>query len=104
MGWVNSPDMFCAASETVADVANGYLLDPTLAFDIYPTTEGAYCLATLPTSSSARLQYVDVYMNDLNCATQGDVGQQQRTSKLTLRDLKEIFLSLPSEVKDSVIL
>ena len=22
MGWVNSPDMFCATSETVADVAN----------------------------------------------------------------------------------
>ena len=104
MGWVNSPDMFCAVSETVADVANGYLLDLTLAFEIYPPIEGTYCLAALPTSSSARLQYVDVYMNDLNFVTQGDVGQQQRTSKLTLRALKEISPSLPSEVKDFVIL
>ena len=29
MVWLNSLDMFCAASETVADVANGYLIDPT---------------------------------------------------------------------------
>ena len=34
IGWVNSPDMFCTASETVSDVANGYLLNPTSAFTI----------------------------------------------------------------------
>ena len=39
MGWVNSPDMFCASSETVADMANGYILDPTSAFQIYPPTD-----------------------------------------------------------------
>ena len=44
MGWVNRPDMLCAASETVADVANGYLLDPTSAFEIYPPTAGTYSL------------------------------------------------------------
>ena len=27
MGWVNSPDMFCAASETVADIPAGCALD-----------------------------------------------------------------------------
>ena len=43
-------------------------------------------------------------MDDLNCATQGDMGQQQRTSEITLRDLKEILPSLPSEVKDYVSL
>ena len=32
MRWVKSPDMFCAASETVTDIANGYLLNPTPAF------------------------------------------------------------------------
>ena len=34
MGWVNSTDIFCAASQTVADVANGYFLDPTSYFEI----------------------------------------------------------------------
>ena len=69
MGWVKSPDMFCAASETVADIANGYLLDPTSAFESYPPTAGTYSLAPSPTASSARLQYIDVYLDDLNCAT-----------------------------------
>ena len=57
-----------------------------------------------PTASAARLQYVDVCMNDLHRATQGDVGKQQRTSELTIQALKEIFPSLPSEVKYSVSL
>ena len=104
MGWVNSTYMFYVASETGVGVDNGYLLDPTLAFEIYPPTSGTYSLAALPTSSAARLHYVDVYMDDFNCDTQVDVGQQQRTSKLTLRALKQIFPSLPSEVKDSVSL
>ena len=69
MGWVNSPDMFCAASETFADVANGYLIDPTSAFEIYPPTAGTYYLDPSPTASSARLQYLDVYMDNFNCAT-----------------------------------
>ena len=104
MGWVNSPDMFCAASNTVADVANCYLLDPTSAFTVYPPTAGTYYLAPYPTASAARIQYVDVYMDDLNCATQGYVGQQQRVSELTIRSKKEIFPSLLAEVKDSVSL
>ena len=96
--------MLCVASETVANVANGYLTDPTSAFKIYPHTAGTYLLAPSPTTSTTRLQYVDVYMDDLNCATQGDVGQYQRTSELTKRALKIICLSLLSEVKDSVSL
>ena len=91
--------MLCAASETVADVSNSYLLDPTSAFTIYPPTAGPYFLAQSSTASASRLQYVDVYMNDLNCATQGDVGQHQQASELTIWDLKEIFPSLPTEVK-----
>ena len=88
MSWVNSPDMFCAASEIVADVSNGYLIDPTSAFTIYPPTAGTYSLAPSLTASAARIQYLDVYMDDLNCATQGDVGQQQRAYELTIRYLK----------------
>ena len=99
MGWVTSLDMFCAASETVDDVANGYLLNPTSAFTIYLPTSLTYSLDPSPTASSTRLQYVDVYMDDLNCTTQGDVGQLQWASKLTIRAVKSIFPSLLDEVK-----
>ena len=104
MVWVNSPDMFCAASETVADMANGYILDPTSAFQIYPPTANKYSTAPSPTASSGRLQCTEVYMDDLLSATQGGMKQQQRVSELTLGALKEIFPSLPTEVKDSVSL
>ena len=43
-------------------------------------------------------------MFDLNYTAQGEVGQQKRAYKLTIRDLKEILLSLPYEVKYSVSL
>ena len=88
MGWVNSPYLLCTASETVADVANGYLLDPTSAFTIYPPTAGTYSLSPPPTDSVARLQYVDVYMDDLNCATQGYMGKQQQASEITIQALE----------------
>ena len=94
--------MFCATSEIVAEVANGYLLDPTSVFEIHPLTAGTYSLDPSPNSSAARLQYADVYVDDLNCATQGDVGSHQGASELTIRALKEIFPSLLSAVKYSV--
>ena len=99
MVWVRSPDMFCAALQTVADVDNGYLLEPTSALSIYPPTVVTYSLAPPPTASAVRITYVDVYMDDLNCATQRHVGQQQQASKLTISAPKEIFLSLLAEVK-----
>ena len=104
MGWVYSPDMLCAAPETVSDVGNGYLLDPTSALTIYPSTAVTYYLDPYLTDSASRLQYVDVYMYELNFATQGDVGQQQQASELAIRDLKEIFPSFLAEVKYSVSL
>ena len=88
MVWVKPSDMFCAASEIVADVANGCLLDPTLPLEIYHPTAGTYSLDPSPTAPVSRIQYVDVYMDAFNCATHGDVVQQQQTSELTLRDLK----------------
>ena len=36
MGWVKLPDFFCSESKTVADNANGYALDPSSAFSVYP--------------------------------------------------------------------
>ena len=80
--------MFFAASETVADVDNGYLLNPTSAFTIYPPTSGTYSLDPSSTASASRIQYMDVYMDDLNCTIQGDVGKLQQASELTIWALK----------------
>ena len=94
MGWVNSPDLFCSALETVADNSNGYALDPSSAFALYPPTAGAYKTAddqTSPPPPLGRLQYIDVYIDELLCPTQGDPTQQQQVSNLTIHALKEIF-------------
>ena len=80
MGWINSPDIFCAASETVAYMANGYILDPTSAFQIYPPAANKYYTEPAPIESSARLQCTEVYMDDLMSSTQVDMKQQQRVS------------------------
>ena len=53
---------------------------------------------------SIRLQYVDVYMDDLLCAAQGDPTQQQRVSELSTRALKDILPYLPDKMKDSASL
>ena len=58
--------MIFAALGTVTDVANGYLINPTSDFEIYPPTACTYSLDPYPTASAARLQYVDVYMEDLS--------------------------------------
>ena len=55
-------------------------------------------------ASSGQLQHIDVYMDDLLCATQGDTAQQKRVSELTLCALKEIFYSVPGETKESASL
>ena len=68
---------------------------------ILTPTAGAYKTAGAQIASPVRLQYVDVYMDDLLCAAQGDPDQQQSLSKLTICALKEIFPSLLDEVKDS---
>jgi len=102
MGWVNSPDYLCSASETVADITNRYLLDPSSTFTVYPPTSSSYHTTTSSTASSSRLQYVDIYTDDLLCLVQGDPLQQTWVAKFSIRAIKEIFPCTPSEVKDSV--
>ena len=102
MGWVNSPPFFCAASETAADLANVYLHDGTTTFVEYAPTKGAYSTSPSPTASAKRLQAVEVYMDDLMGATQGDPTQQRRATEIMLRAIKEVFPSVVGELKDSV--
>ena len=71
MGWVSSLDLFYATSETITDMANVYLQDPTSPYWIYQPTRGTYATTPLPTASPARLQLADVYMDDIIALTQG---------------------------------
>ena len=104
MGWVNSPDLFYSTSEIVADLTNAYVKDTNAYVPTYPPTASLYATSPPPTLSNKHLQYVDVYMDDLNCATQGDSVQQRRVTELTIRSLKEVYPSIPQEIKDSVSL
>ena len=104
MGWVNSPDLFCATSETVADLANiAFQSDLQITHPYSPTSTLYHC-APSPTAGPDRLQYVDVYMDDLNCLTQGDDHQQQRLTEIALSKLKTIYPAVDGEVKNSVSL
>ena len=77
MGWVSSPDLFCATSETAIDIANVYLQDPTSLYWTYQLIRGTYVTIQSPTVSIARLQLADVYMDDIIALTEG--GQYQQT-------------------------
>ena len=63
MGQVNSPDLFCFASEAVVDLANEYDKDTNAPVPAYPTTVSLYHTSPPPTESNQCLQYVDVYMD-----------------------------------------
>ena len=95
VGWVNSLEFFCSASETVTDNDNAYALCLISSFAIYPPTAEAYHTSVAPPASPDRLQYVDVYMDDLLCAAQGGAAQKKRVSELMLCTLNEIFPSVP---------
>ena len=56
MGWVNSPEFFCAASETVAVNTNVYAQDPDFTFVFYLPTTVAYKTAGSTTDSTDCLQ------------------------------------------------
>ena len=101
---MNSPKFFCDTSETVTNNANNYALDPTSTFVVYPPTAMVYKTSYGATTSPNRLQYVDVYMDDILCDAQGDPTIQHRVYDPTIRSLKEISPSLPGEAKDFAIL
>ena len=43
-------------------------------------------------------------MDDLNFLTQGSPDQQRRVTDMVLQGIKDIFPSVPSEMKDSISL
>ena len=103
MGWVNSPDLFCSTSETVADIAN-QLFTQNTPVPSYGPTRNLYHTISSPTASPSRLQHADVYVDDINCVTQGDALQQQRVTELVLQALKDVYHAVSGETKDSISL
>ena len=104
MGWVNSPDLFCASSETVTDLANKAFhsdFDPS---PPYHPTAGLYQASPSPSAGPNRLQYADVYMDDINCLTQGDTYQQKRVTEIVLSEIKSVYPTVEGELKDSISL
>ena len=104
--WAGSapPDLCCATSETATDVANTYISNPATVFNTYRPTNGIYRTQPAKEASAERLQYIDVYMDDLNCVAQGGPAQQHRVAELVLCAIKETYPSTHDKQKGSVSL
>ena len=63
----------------------------TSPFVIFPSKAESNHTYSAPQAYPVWLQYVYIYMDDLICAAQMDAAQQQRSSELTFRSLKDIF-------------
>ena len=92
---VKSPPFFCAASETAADLANAYLANLETPWRSYAPTKDIYGTAPNNTTSTHRLQKVEVYMDGFMGMTQGNPDQQERVTELLLKAIKETFPSVP---------
>ena len=103
MGWVSSPPFFCAASETTADLTNGYIADNRSPTSEYSSTPGVYSTILYSPASAAPFQAKDIYMDDLNFLSQGSPAQQRRVAEMVLQGIKDIVPSLPNKIKDSII-
>ena len=104
MGWVNSPDLFCTTSKTVIDKANAALSSGLKLDTPYLPMDGLYHLPPSPSVCPTRLQYIYVYMDNINCLTQEDQSQQHCFTEIVLRALKSMYPSIPGEMKDSISL
>ena len=102
MGWFRLPPFFYAASETVADLTNCYMADYRLPTLYYGPTLGTYSTVPASPASKARLQAMDVYMDDLNCLEKGSPAQKGQVMEMVMRRVNDILPYLPAEIKDSI--
>ena len=110
MGWTKSPPFFCAATETIADLANT-ALQQDMKLSEHPLEE--YTIGQdapsdkwqpLPEEHSARRawaealqQFVDVYLDDLLGLTQGSPEQRLRVGRAILHSLDAVFRPIDAE-------
>ena len=117
MGWKNSPPLFCAATETVADVTNRCLLrhaqaDPhpldALAASrphtsvTHPMVETSAIAVPVPATpdphlnpaSRRPLAYIDVYIDDFIGAAQGTKATRDNVRRVLLHNIDGVFRPL----------
>ena len=114
MGWKESPPAFCAATETVTDLANNAMRNDwqstfaphrldTISKETVPeaTDTPTQCASTMPCVSlpprrqehyAARpLKHWDIYVDDFLGTTQGNKTTQKRVKRALLNSLDKVF-------------
>jgi len=116
MGWVESPPYFCAATETVADLANERLnrnyapphpletvsctpTPPTPLPPVPATRPNVATVSSLPapppsvstTPLRDPLSYVDVYMDDFMGMAQGNARRRRMVRRILLHAIEDVF-------------
>ena len=116
MGWKNSPPLFCAATETVTDVANRLLLRNAKAAphrldhwaasrpatrQINPAADPRSAVPVplspdphLNPHRRRRLHYVDVYIDDFIAAAQGSKPTRDNVRRVLLHAIDDVFRPL----------
>ena len=119
MGWKNSPPLFCAATETVADVINRQLLRNTTAAPHplehwaasrpgprlpVPTVNPAISVPVpiapdphLNHHTRRRLNYIDVYIDDFIGAAQGSKATRDNVRRVLLHGIDDVFRPLSKQ-------
>jgi hypothetical protein len=118
MGWVESPPYFCAASETIADLANRdihkrfppHRLDQVAdttppppppytggPINLLPSTSQPTDAPREPTTEArlrSKLAYVDVYVDDFLAVCQGDRRERTRVRRALLYAIDQVLAPL----------
>lgn len=102
MGWVNSPPLFCAATETVADLTNWSAYQPTAPLEPNPMEEFAEAAATYDAPSPYQapgyrrppVQHTDIYVDDFIQAMQGSKSQLRAYRRRLFHTIHQVFRPL----------
>ena len=103
MGCLDSPNFFCAVSETVTDVANT-LVDTYLPVSAYGDISALRATEPIPPHTTESRTHIDCFMDDVISVVQGGTKRQHQVFDGTVFSLKWILLLLPGESKESVSL
>jgi len=117
MGWKNSPPAFCAATETIADIANARLRTGEVAHDHHLNQRARqWDELTLPSSAApaqkpsiapdpsippqpAPLTEIDVYVDDFIALAQGDASRLQQVRSSLLHSIDAVLR--PNDERDT---
>jgi hypothetical protein len=106
MGWVESPTYFCAALETVRDVAAEYIETPVGSLPAHKFEEWAGAQAARLQRSSAEkgfLYVVEVYVDDFIAAIIPTMREQiTHVAQSILHGIHDVFLACTDDDRDPI--